>query len=38
MTVVGAQRIGWYLNFPDMPLLRGDPRLKLFRKKVGLPL
>jgi Flp pilus assembly protein TadD len=32
-----AQRIGLYLNYPELALLRGDPRLKTFRKKVGLP-
>ena len=25
------------LNFPELALLRGDPRLKALRKKVGLP-
>jgi TolB-like protein len=38
MTVVGAQRVGQYLNYPELALLRGNPRLKMFRKKVGLPL
>jgi adenylate cyclase len=38
MTVVGAQRVGQYLNYPELALLRGNPRLKAFRKKVGLPL
>jgi hypothetical protein len=37
MTVVGAQRVGQYLNYPELALLRGDPRLKVFRRKVGLP-
>jgi hypothetical protein len=37
MAVVGAQRIGQYLNYPEMALLLSDPRLKVFRKKVGLP-
>jgi TolB-like protein len=37
MAVLGAQRIGLYLNYPELALLRGDPRLKTFRKKVGLP-
>jgi tetratricopeptide (TPR) repeat protein len=37
MTVLGMQRIGLYLNYPQLALLREDPRLKAFRKKVGLP-
>jgi serine/threonine-protein kinase len=37
MTVLGPQRVGMYLNSPELALLRGDPRLKTFRKKVGLP-
>src|SRR5207244_10104885 len=36
MAAVGAQRIGQYLSFPEMALLRDDPRLKTFRMKVGL--
>jgi adenylate cyclase len=37
---VGPIRIGWVLNRVDREspgLLRGDPRLKALRKKVGLP-
>jgi hypothetical protein len=37
MAVLGAQRVGIFLNYPEMALLRDDPRLKAFRKKVGLP-
>jgi TolB-like protein len=37
MAIVGPQRIGIYLNVPELSWLRGDPRLKAFRKKVGLP-
>jgi len=37
MAALGAQRIGVYLNFPELALLRGDPRLSALRKKVGLP-
>jgi len=38
MAIVGPQRIGQYLNFPELALLlQGDARLKPFRKKVGLP-
>jgi hypothetical protein len=36
MAIVGPQRIGQYLNFPELALLQGDPRLQAFRKKVGL--
>ena len=34
---VGAQRVGAYLNYPELALLRGDPRLNALRKKIGLP-
>jgi tetratricopeptide (TPR) repeat protein len=37
---VGPLRLGWVLNRVDREnpgLLRGDPRLKALRKKVGLP-
>ena len=37
MSLQGPQRVGMYLNSPELALLRGDPRLKAFRKKVGLP-
>lgn len=37
MAPLGAQRIGVYLSFPELDLLRGDPRLAALRKKVGLP-
>ena len=37
MASLGAQRVGVFLNYPELALLRGDPRLKVFRKKVGLP-
>ena len=33
----GPFRIGRALTWPEMSLLRGDPRLKALRKKVGLP-
>jgi len=33
----GAQRVGEYLNLPELALLRGDPRAKALRKKIGLP-
>jgi tetratricopeptide (TPR) repeat protein len=37
MAIVGPQRIGQYLNYPELALLQGDRRLKALRKKVGLP-
>jgi TolB-like protein len=33
----GAVRVGRALNSPEFALLRGDPRVKALRKKVGLP-
>jgi TolB-like protein/Flp pilus assembly protein TadD len=35
--VTGPSRIGRELALPEYALLRGDPRLKALRKKVGLP-
>ena len=37
MSVVGPVRMGSILGLPELALLRGDPRLKALRKKVGLP-
>ena len=37
MAVLGAQRIGKCLNYPELALLHGDSRVKALRKKVGLP-
>jgi TolB-like protein/Flp pilus assembly protein TadD len=37
MASLGPQRVGVFLNYPEMAFLRDDPRLKSFRKKVGLP-
>ena len=37
VTGLGAVRIGRALNSPEFALLRGDPRVKALRKKVGLP-
>ena len=37
MAVQGPVRIGRALTYPELALLRGDPRLKALRKKVGLP-
>ena len=36
-TAVGPFRLGRALAFPEYAFLRGDPRLKTLRKKVGLP-
>ena len=38
MTLLGAQRLGLYLQYPEMALLKGDPRVHELRKKAGLPL
>ncbi len=37
MAVLGPVRMGRSLTFPELAFLRGDPRLKALRKKVGLP-
>jgi Flp pilus assembly protein TadD len=37
MTVLGPVRLGRDLTYPEFALVRGDPRLKTLRKKVGLP-
>ena len=37
MVSMGPTRIGRLLIFPEFAFLRGDPRLKAIRKKVGLP-
>jgi TolB-like protein/Flp pilus assembly protein TadD len=37
MTVLGPFRIGRALTLPEFAILRGDPRVKALRKKVGLP-
>ena len=34
---VGPVRMGSILSLPELGLLRGDPRLKALRKKMGLP-
>jgi TolB-like protein/DNA-binding winged helix-turn-helix (wHTH) protein/Flp pilus assembly protein TadD len=36
-TLLGPVRVGRALTLPELALLRGDPRLKALRKKVGLP-
>jgi TolB-like protein/Flp pilus assembly protein TadD len=37
MAALGAQRVGTYLNYPELASLRGKPRLRAFRASVGLP-
>jgi adenylate cyclase len=37
MTAVGAQRLGRYLSYPELALLRADPRLNRLREQAGLP-
>jgi len=37
MADLGPVRVGRALTFPELGLLRGDPRLRALRKKVGLP-
>jgi adenylate cyclase len=37
MTELGPVRVGRALNYPELALLRGDPRVKSIRKRVGLP-
>ena len=37
MTQLGPFRVGRMLTFPELALLRGDPRVKDLRKKAGLP-
>ena len=37
VTVLGPFRMGRALTYPEFALLRGDPRVKALRKKVGLP-
>jgi len=37
MTKLGPARIGLTLTLPELSFLRGDPRLKVLRMKVGLP-
>jgi hypothetical protein len=37
MTALGAQRLGGYLNYPEMDVLRGHPQLAALRRRAGLP-
>jgi hypothetical protein len=36
MTVLGPVRVGRDLMYPEFDLIRGDPRIKAIRKKVGV--
>jgi len=37
MSILGPVRVGRVLTFPELDLIRSDPRSKAIRKKVGLP-
>ena len=37
MSELGPVRVGRTLTFPELSLIRGDPRLKALRRKAGLP-
>jgi predicted Zn-dependent protease len=37
MAVLGPVRLGRDLTYPEFDLVRGDPRLKALRKRLGLP-
>jgi tetratricopeptide (TPR) repeat protein len=37
MTALGPVRVGRDLYYPELDLIRGDPRVKAIREKVGLP-
>ena len=37
MTALGPVRVGRDLCYPELDMIRGDPRVKAVRKKVGLP-
>jgi TolB-like protein/Tfp pilus assembly protein PilF len=37
MAVLGPVRLGRDLTYPEFNLVRGDPRLKVLRKELGLP-
>jgi len=36
-TALGPVRVGRALNYPELASLRGDPRVKAIRRKLGLP-
>jgi hypothetical protein len=37
MAAANDPRVGAYLTYPELSLLRGDPRLTEFRQKLGMP-
>jgi len=37
MAILGPVRLGRDLTYPEFDLVRGDPRLKALRKRLGLP-
>jgi tetratricopeptide (TPR) repeat protein len=37
MAALGPQRVGLYLNYPELTLLRGDPRLAALDRRLGFP-
>ena len=37
MAVLGPARLGRNLSYPEFAFVRGDPRIPVLRKKVGLP-
>jgi serine/threonine-protein kinase len=37
MAILGPQRIGMFINSPELAFVRREPRLKALRRKVGLP-
>jgi len=38
MSLLGPQRVGLFLHYPELALVQDDPRLMTLRKKVGLPV
>jgi hypothetical protein len=37
LATLGRVRLGRDLTYPEFAFVRGDPRVKALRKKVGLP-
>ena len=35
--LVGPERVGMYLNYPELAFIRGYPQVKALRKTIGLP-